>query len=218
MKAESLRREPPRDGFPDRLAAFRDLTAGIQSIALVVAAIVGGIWTYQTFGGFEQVASLLDISLAAAQVDDPETKTPYLRVVANIVNHGKRVEEITVPQGPLRVFWIDPKASRTPPLRPDAKEGPGWHIRTNFETSADVLTSEDIKQLSKPPKILLLPGVTKVFAFLVPVSGPGMYYVTLTLPRQGGAKTAWTSGTFVAVNPPTALQAKHSSSAAGDSP
>jgi hypothetical protein len=79
--------------------AFKNLAAGIQSIGVTLAVIVGSIWSVYTFSVlrlrkkaeaelFEQ--AVLDITVDAKQEHLPGNQQYYIAAVATVVNKGNR--------------------------------------------------------------------------------------------------------------------------------
>jgi hypothetical protein len=145
---------------------FKNIAAGIHSIVIVLALIVGGIWTLWTFSslGERQKAqdelfkqAVLDIIVDCKQ--EQLNNDDYIHANVKIVNHGKRNTFLDFSDSPCQVhklvFSDDGSAE------------------TTFSISQDNLTSRSI---------VLRSGATQEYPFVIKVPEKGFYVIEYRVP------------------------------------
>lgn len=170
-----------------RLPPFKDLAAALQSIAVTLGLVIGGIWTWHTFGSLTQSRSIVDITVTAAPLILEEGR--FLLVTAAVVNRGKSPERVTMAEAPLVVARVAAVADGSGPLR----------LMFRSEGTGRIQAAEPKRGVVHLNSLLLLPSVEKTFGLLVPVRDDGVYLATISIPRTDDETTVWTGSTFAVV-------------------
>ncbi|HSE87285.1 MAG TPA: hypothetical protein VLJ79_13765, partial [Candidatus Binatia bacterium] len=109
------------------IARFKDLASAAQSVAVVVAVVIGGIWTLYVFTSLAQrekaeldvkkallekakqelqPRAILDIKLSISQPDWPKQPKPLVQVIITAKNNGNRLEVLHLPPAPVHVHAL----------------------------------------------------------------------------------------------------------------
>lgn len=152
---------------------FKNIADGIHNIVIVIALIVGGIWTLWTFSslGERQKAqderqkaqdelfkqAVLDIILDCKQ--EQLNNEDYIHANVKIVNHGKRNTFLDFSDSPCQVHKLV--------FNDDGS------AETTFSISQDNLTSRSI---------VLRSGATQEYPFVIKVPEKGFYVVEYRVP------------------------------------
>jgi len=141
---------------------FRSIAAGIQSLAIAVAVIIGGIWTAYLFR--LQRRSALGIDISGAQLAIPGDDRPHILVSLTITNRGNR---------DTRLVWNDKPVTVSKMKVPD-------HGSPSLEFVSKapiVLLSESGDQLIER-STGIRPGDSKKYEAISSVDTPGLYQLT----------------------------------------
>ena len=148
---------------------FKNAAAGIQSLVVSVAVLVGGGWTAYTFGFLQDTVSL-DLRIEAEQFGrGPDQDTSLLvKVVAK--NNGTRYVELDLSQQPLIVQKV--VAHESGKLLATSKWTPMYYseLLDNPGTFA-IYRTQGVE-----------PGATKVISSLQRLDGPGIYFMRFQVP------------------------------------
>jgi hypothetical protein len=200
---------------------FKNIAAGIQSFALVLAIAVGGGWTMYTFGALHQAESAkaqlraqlnqaemakaqlraqlkalkeirtINIAIKPAQIEVPDDETRYILAMVEITNVGNHPE--------ILEFRGPPFAARRVffddrgRLRSDAPTGGVVALSSGEAAAVQVM----------PKELVRLPCIAKV-------KSPGLYYLTFSavaseaqqrdsLAEGTGGPVEWADATCVTV-------------------
>jgi len=101
---------------------FRNVSSGIQSIAVTIAIIVGGIWTVITFDMLGQVdrarvelvhlnrelqeQAVPNIQIQAIQLFLPHDSAKYVHTIVTIENRGNKTATLAINEAPLQVTHV----------------------------------------------------------------------------------------------------------------
>lgn len=151
---------------------FKSIAAGVQSIALSLAVVVGGIWTLYTFSAFEEIdrrqaeletvrrglveRGILDIGMTTRQEPGDAGGQRYLVVTVEITNRGNRSEALRWDAGGLL-------AARTG-IASDGRQVQGSPVQARYARVG-----------GEPESSTILPGQTRRFPFLLGLDAAGMY-------------------------------------------
>ncbi len=169
-----------------RAETFQSITAGVQSIVLALGLAVTGWWTFQTFGGTEQVGPIVDVSVKAEALR-AGPRARYLHVTVIVVNRGKSQANLSVDKSrPLLVAHVA-----------SAGKSVGYKVVGEAGIIAAAPEGGEVVELLT---INLLPSASKTYSFLVPIELPGIYFVSFSVPKSDQPSTVWTGATYVEVN------------------
>jgi hypothetical protein len=159
------------------LTNFKDLAAGIQSIAISVAVVIGGIWAIYRFLSLRELGrarvelkrlqralaerATLNISLSAHPHTDPNGNGYYIEVAASVSNVGNRTEILN---------WLEGGIYTAPVI--GQKMG-----NVIFGAWIETKRGGRTRRISST----LAPSEVTVFSFLVPIVKPGLYYVVFSV-------------------------------------
>jgi hypothetical protein len=189
---------------------FKDITAGLQSVAIIVVAIVGGIWTFYVFHIFAQKEKaqseledlkrklqliVIEVQLEAKQHRIANDKNRYIQVRADLANKGNLrttlllSDSLTLMRAKIgKEIELDPDSLRKFSVVSSRKEN-------NFRAYGLVMRA----------------GETQRIPFLLKVDDPGIYYLDFLVPVDENDPSIahfpkehrpvfWGSSTYVAVD------------------
>lgn len=164
---------------------FKDISAGIQSIVVAVAIVIGGVWTAYTFGVLRSVeeakakiesltAPSLSISIDTERVKSISTNRIGLIVRVRVENTGGQHVNLDLLQNPLKLVlvqagndgYLHAKKTYQPPL-----------YRDIHSSSYDVSAAQTVEIRSK-----------KTLSYFLEVEEPGLYFVRFMAPTGELAK------------------------------
>jgi hypothetical protein len=174
------RTEPTREGF-------KNLCEGIQSIALTLAILIGGLWTLYIFNAQLQVENAraqlqktnreiepktaLQLDMSIAQLEVPADTGRYLSVMVKVQNNGSRDTVLKIDQAPLKV-------SRMLPLSESGK----WAYEPPIVAYKLTITNaQTIAVVSSQTNFV---HETDEIPFIVKVDRPGLYLVNFAIPSN----------------------------------
>lgn len=177
---------------------FKSITEGIHHIVIILAIIVGAIWTLWTFWslGERQKAqdelfkqAVIDISIECKQQQIEHNNDDYIQANVKIVNQGKRNTFLDFKDPPLNVEKLI--------FNDDGSSKIAYTLEQKSYTSAS---------------IVLRSGATQGYSFVVKVPEKGFYLVRFLVPLDstevkehvvaGGpkGKINWTGTTSILIN------------------
>jgi hypothetical protein len=157
---------------------FKNIAAGMQSLALVLAIAIGGGWTIYTFRSLNQAqmaeaqlrAQLkalkekrtVNITIKPSQIEVPNDETRYILAMVEITNVGNHPEilEFRGPPFTARRIYVDEQGR----LRGDPPTGGVVALLSGEAAAIQVM----------PKELVRLPCVAKV-------TSPGLYYLTFSV-------------------------------------
>ena len=175
---------------------FRDITGGIHNIVVILALVVGAVWTLFTFWslGARQRAqdelfkqAVIDISIECSQQHIEQANEDYIQANVKIVNQGKRNTLLDFRDSPLKVDQLI--------FAPDGSSEIKFQIKQELEAESLVLRS----------------GATQGFSFVVKVPEKGFYVVKFEVPLDSTeiiehlaakgpqGKISWTGSTSILI-------------------
>ena len=156
---------------------IKDLSAGVQSLAFMVAILVGGVWALVRFcklRSTKKAQAELDlaeralirravpsINMKPSQVTDPDTSQHFILVDVEIRNHGNRTEVLDPAETLVHAAKVN--------INADGKTTLGHIGRASF-TNPDP-TINITSHAVEPGSILRL-------SFLLPVTDVGIYHLS----------------------------------------
>ena len=189
---------------PESVERFKDLASGVQSIAVTLAVIIGGIWTLYTFSALGTKAkaeaelfqqAVLAIKVEARQEVLAGDQGLYIAAIATVENKGNR--NTLVDFRKLKPFRVSPVVFDS--------DGRGTPDReATIEMNTDV------------PYITVRRGAVHSFSMFARVPAPGLYVVVFDAPLSeeeirvheasahdsasaGEVTIVWSGTTYVAV-------------------
>ncbi len=158
---------------------FQTLASGIQSIAVTIAAIVGGIWAIYRFWSLRELTKAeaeieslrrslrergtIKVALTTKNFCEPTSKAKYVLVRAEYSNVGSRPEVLDWKVGRL---W----SARLSEIKDGIPLFDNW--TQSFLVDHDGLTIASV----------LAPGEINTCEFLVPTPSAGIYLLDLQVP------------------------------------
>jgi hypothetical protein len=195
---------------------FQQLTSGLQNIVVTLAVLVGGIWTLYTFQTLktrekakldleiaEYRRAALDIAIKADYVDqsqDPASgKSRFIAATVTLTNRGVVHADINVSGESLIVQRFE-----------NSPEGPRPVERGGFQPLGVQGAGGVVR-----------PNATAEYAYLIPVSGPGIYLLSfratadersttdlkVDVAKPEITKVVWSADKIVIAAPPSSLPA-----------
>lgn len=146
---------------------FKNITDAIHNIVVILAIIVGAVWTLYTFWslGERQKAqnelfkqAVVDISIECNQQHMEQPNEDYIQANVKIVNQGKRNTLLDFRDYPLKVDKLI------------------------FSADGSSETEFQIKQGLDSESIVLRSGATQEYSFVVKVPEKGFYVVKFEVP------------------------------------
>ena len=144
------------------IEAFRSIASSIQSIAIVVAVIIGGIWTAYVFK--LQRRSALGIDISGTQLAIPGNDRPHILVSLTITNRGNRDTRLVWSETPVSVAKVVVQVHGSPLLKLVSK------------TPISFLSESGEQLIERSTGIR--PGNSRHYEVITSVDTPGVYQLT----------------------------------------
>lgn len=103
---------------------FKNIAAGVQSVIIALGVLIGGLWTYYTFGALRarykaeaeirqlelanRVQGVIDIEIKAEQVSSPNDTGRFIKIDIQAKNLGNRNLNLELPNHALTVAKVQP--------------------------------------------------------------------------------------------------------------
>jgi len=180
---------------------FSKWASAIQSVALTIAVLIGGGWSWWTFRHQENLRALqeqaaLDIQVDACQVRVPSDTGLYIKGFVTLRNLGSRNTHLPLEYKGILVSRVTPGE--------DGGEKFEAPRQTGFFGRPDATPMKQV--------IVLYGGITRL-PFLVQIQKPGIYHVFFFVQRSmpdtivaergqvsDGKPWNWVGGTYVVVD------------------
>ncbi len=167
---------------------FRNIWAGVQSIALVGAVIVGGIWTVYTVSTGRQL-ELAQIQYQSAQLQ--YDKIAFEAQKRTTVSVGLKATQLTFPNKGRRLIRLDLLLTRGGNWTPDDS----WVDLANIDFKIHQITKVErngtmwmvkepwsLKITHRPDHAVVEAGETQTYEALQTLPEAGMYVADVTVP------------------------------------
>jgi hypothetical protein len=141
---------------------FKNIASGIQSLAIAVGVIIGGIWTFYMFR--LQRRSAIGIDISGTQLAIPGGEPPCILVSLTITNHGNRPTRLVWNEKPVCVAKVSTPADGSSVIK--------FILRTPIS-----FLSESGQQLIER-STGIRPGDSKHYEVITSVDTPGLYQLT----------------------------------------
>jgi hypothetical protein len=145
--------------MPHYIEIFTSISSGIQSLALTIAVIIGGIWTAYMFK--LQRRSALGIDISGTQLAIPGDDRPHILISLTITNRGNRE---------TRLVWNDKPVSMAKVMAP-IHESPLIELVSRTPISFLSESGEQLVEMSTG----IRPGDSKHYEVITSVDTPGLY-------------------------------------------
>lgn len=180
------------------ISEWKDLVEMVKSLLEACAIVAAGVWATYTFGSLRQIAkaraeianteatrrkteaevqalsekagigAVIEIELAATPLKAPNDSRLYLSVIAEVSNKGNRNAHIAYPDQLFRVYAVNSQHETA--------------VTHTFLLAASLVSAVDPTRYAK--NLLVRAGGREWLPFLVPVPGPGVYLLVLSLPAS----------------------------------
>ena len=160
------------------LEDFKNLAAGIQSVSVALAVLIGGAWALFRFFSLKEVKKAttelektkrelqqrghLQIEMQATQMFSSVCAEKYINVSLKVSNVGNRTEVIR---------WLDSKLGAAP-----VRMGTSGEVQLGEQIRVQVHSIHRDRDAST-----IDPGIPQTFAFLIPVETHGVYFIQSSL-------------------------------------
>jgi hypothetical protein len=168
---------------------FKNIAAGVQSVVLALGVLIGGLWTYYTFGALRarykaeaeirqlelanRVQGVIDIEIKAEQVSTPNDTGRSINIDIQVKNLGNRNLKLELPNHALTIAKVKPDNEGHLYIE--------WFKNPTIPyLDASKLISRDLKldnSVKPTPPELLRAGQTVAFPCWFRVEEAGLYLI-----------------------------------------
>ena len=172
------------------LQQFKDVSAGIQSVVVALAVLIGGVWTLYTFQSLRsadearaKVATSMSISISSRQVKGSQSKQFGLAFEVLLENTGGQDITVDLTRPPLTLTAVSSNSEGKPVPKRSYNASPMYAPGTADFRSVPV---QGVQVKSK-----------KTISFYVEVDQPGTYFAAFSVPESKGSN--WSATKLVEV-------------------
>ncbi len=174
------------------IETFKTIADGVQSYAIVIAVLIGGMWTAYVF--WLQRRPAVGIAICVKQFPIPTEKRPHILVSLTITNHGTRDTRLVWGMEPIILAKVTVPVQGSPSLE--------------FVSRASIPFMSDVGDQRVERSTGIRPGDSKHYEVVVSVDTPGLYQATfmaqaapthISIQRRAVGPIEWKAMSYVVV-------------------